>query len=61
LKRLWAGPLFTEILERMKNVSSKEEEEEIGEKFHAYSGHDLTIAGQLAIFGIFPEVFLPSF
>ena len=27
-----------------------------GQKFHAYSGHDMTIAGILAILGIFPEV-----
>ncbi|KAL3076321.1 hypothetical protein niasHS_013592 [Heterodera schachtii] len=44
IKRLWSGK------HRKGNYKGKE-------KLHAYSGHDGSIAGLLAILGIFPDVF----
>uniref|UniRef100_A0A914MXK0 Acid phosphatase n=1 Tax=Meloidogyne incognita TaxID=6306 RepID=A0A914MXK0_MELIC len=58
-KRLLSGLLFTEILTRMENIAC-ENEFVREEKFYAYSGHDGTVAGLLAIFGINLEIF-PKF
>uniref|UniRef100_A0A183CGE7 Lysosomal acid phosphatase n=1 Tax=Globodera pallida TaxID=36090 RepID=A0A183CGE7_GLOPA len=55
IKRLWSGPLFTEILDRMDSIVNGNYKGK--EKLHAYSGHDGSIAGLLAILDIYPEVF----
>nr|AVA09661.1 putative effector protein [Heterodera avenae] len=55
IKRLWSGPLFTQIIDRMDAIAKGNYRGK--EKLHAYSGHDGSIAGLLAIFGIFPDVF----
>ncbi|KAF7632873.1 hypothetical protein Mgra_00007732 [Meloidogyne graminicola] len=56
-KRLLSGPLFTEILKRMENIALKSDSKL---KFQVYSGHDGTVAGLLAIFGIYLEIY-PTF
>uniref|UniRef100_A0A914CEW9 EB domain-containing protein n=1 Tax=Acrobeloides nanus TaxID=290746 RepID=A0A914CEW9_9BILA len=55
LARLRAGPLFAEILNRMK--SKVQNTLDSREKFYAYSAHDTSVASILAAFGIFPEAF----
>uniref|UniRef100_A0A914DPJ1 Lysosomal acid phosphatase n=1 Tax=Acrobeloides nanus TaxID=290746 RepID=A0A914DPJ1_9BILA len=55
LARLRAGPLFAEVLNRMK--SKVQNTLDSREKFYAYSSHDTSVAGILAGFGIFPEIF----
>lgn len=57
LKRLWPGPLYTEILERMKKIAAANDADIAAGKFHAYSAHDTTVAGILSIFGIYPTVY----
>uniref|UniRef100_A0A183BWU3 Lysosomal acid phosphatase n=1 Tax=Globodera pallida TaxID=36090 RepID=A0A183BWU3_GLOPA len=55
IKRLWSGPLFTEILDRMDSIVNSNYKNT--EQLYAYSGHDRSIAGLLAILGIYPESF----
>uniref|UniRef100_A0A183C7T4 Lysosomal acid phosphatase n=1 Tax=Globodera pallida TaxID=36090 RepID=A0A183C7T4_GLOPA len=55
IKRLWSGPLFTEILDRMDSIVNNNYKNK--EQLYAYSGHDGSIAGLLAILDIYPEAF----
>uniref|UniRef100_A0A915EHC6 Acid phosphatase n=1 Tax=Ditylenchus dipsaci TaxID=166011 RepID=A0A915EHC6_9BILA len=57
LTRLRGGPIFTDILNRMKSVARQQQDRR--EKFYAYSAHDTTVAGVLAGFGVHPVSFPP--
>lgn len=52
------GVLFSEVLNRMKQVAEKRLD--IRQKFYAYSAHDTSIAAILVAFDIRPETF-PSY
>lgn len=52
---MFLGPLFNDILNRMKSISEKFYDSR--EKFYAYSGHDTSIAFLMAAFGIHLKTF----
>lgn len=55
LTRFRGGALFRDILNRMKLIEQKIEDPRL--KFYVYSGHDVSVAGILAAFGIHPKKF----
>ncbi|KAH7731105.1 Protein PHO-5 [Aphelenchoides avenae] len=50
LKRLRSGPIFRDIVDRMKLVATGETDPR--EKFYAYSAHDTSVAQTLTAFGV---------